>query len=253
MPIIDNLRETPRHALHIFYVLDTSGSMAGESIATLNRAMRETTEALKDVAETNPDAELKIAVMSFDSDIRWINNSGPVALEDFIWQDLTAGGLTEVGAAMEELNSKLRDDAFMKSLTGAYMPIIIFMSDGYATDDYKKKLDIVRQNKMFRRATKIGFAIGDADLKMIAEVVGNSEAVIQTTDLATFAKLMKFVSVTSSVLRSQSSTNSSGTTGADIVGGAQKSGLIDPPADIPPIPDYDPEEPVADWEDPDWA
>lgn len=250
MPIIDNLRETPRRALHIFYVLDTSGSMAGESIATLNRAMRETTEALKDVAETNPDAELKIAVMSFDSDIRWINNSGPVALEDFIWEDLTAGGLTEVGAAMEELNSKLRDDAFMKSLTGAYMPIIIFMSDGYATDDYKKKLDIVRQNKMFHRATKIGFAIGDADVKMIAEVVGNSEAVIQTTDLATFAKLMKFVSVTSSVLRSQSSTDAGGTTGADVVKEAEEQGVVDVQDLVDSIPDYSAEEP---WVDPDWA
>lgn len=188
--------------------------------------------------------------MSFDSDIRWINNSGPVALEDFVWEDLTAGGLTEVGAAMEELNSKLRDDAFMKSLTGAYMPIIIFMSDGYATDDYKKKLDIVRQNKMFRRATKIGFAIGDADLKMIAEVVGNSEAVIQTTDLATFAKLMKFVSVTSSVLRSQSSTDASGTSGADVVNEAEKQGIVDDQNRVDPGPDYSAEEP---WVDPDWA
>lgn len=250
MPIIDNLKETPRRALHIFYVLDTSGSMEGESIATLNRAMRETTEALKEVAEKNADAELKIAVMSFASDVHWLNSSGPVALEDFIWEDLTAGGLTEVGAAMKELNSKLQDDVFMKSLAGAYMPIIIFMSDGYATDNYKKQLDIIRQNKMFHRATKIGFAVGDADVKMIAEVVGNSEAVIRTTDLEVFAKLMRFVSVTSSVLRSQSSTQTEGTTGADVVKEAEEQGVVDSQDLVEVLPDYSAEEP---WVDPDWA
>ena len=138
----------------------------------------------------------------------------------------------------------------MKSLAGAYMPIIIFMSDGYATDNYKKQLDIIRQNKMFRRATKIGFAVGDADVKMIAEVVGNSEAVIRTTDLEVFAKLMRFVSVTSSVLRSQSSTQTEGTTGADVVKEAEEQGMVDSQDLVEVLPDYSAEEP---WVDPDWA
>lgn len=138
----------------------------------------------------------------------------------------------------------------MKSLAGAYMPIIIFMSDGYATDNYKKQLDIIRQNKMFHRATKIGFAVGDADVKMIAEVVGNSEAVIRTTDLEVFAKLMRFVSVTSSVLRSQSSTQTEGTTGADVVKEAEEQGVVDSQDLVEVLPDYSAEEP---WVDPDWA
>ncbi|MBQ4126313.1 MAG: hypothetical protein II595_10205, partial [Desulfovibrio sp.] len=36
------------------------------------------------------------------------------------------------------------------------------------------------------------------DKKMISEVVGNSEAVINTSDLSLFRRLMKYVSVTSS-------------------------------------------------------
>ena len=39
---------------------------------------------------------------------------------------------------------------------------------------------------------------------MIADIVGNSEAVIQTNDLELFKRLLKFVSVTSSMLVSQS-------------------------------------------------
>lgn len=68
MPSISKLEQAPRKDLSIFYVLDSSGSMAGEKIAKLNRAMEETITALKDVAKTNSDARVKAAVMKFDSD-----------------------------------------------------------------------------------------------------------------------------------------------------------------------------------------
>lgn len=218
MPNMGEMEKVPNRDLHVFYILDTSGSMAGTQIAKLNRAMEETVIALKEVAKKNADANVKIAVMEFNSNVRWIS-SQPESVEDFIWQDLEAAGLTQVGDALAELNSKLSRNAFLSSMTGAYVPIIIFMSDGYATDEYKRELDKIRQNnKWFRRATKIGFAMGDnADLKMIAEVVGNSEAVIKTDDLDTFAKLIRFASVTASMLASQSQTSNTAVDGASIV------------------------------------
>ena len=105
-------------------------------------------------------------------------------------------------------------------MTGALMPVIIFMTDGFATDDYKTALEEVRQNKWFHRGTKIGFAIGedgDVDTGMIASVVGNSEAVIKTTDLELFGRLMRFVSVTASMLVSQTVTTNDIVTGEDVV------------------------------------
>lgn len=258
MPKYEQLDPTPRRALHVFYVLDTSGSMnpnpddpeAGSPIATLNNAMRETTKALKQVAESNADAELKIAVMSFNSEPQWMDPVGPVDMEDFIWEDLTAGGLTQTGAALKELDSKLHQSAFLKSMTGAYMPIIIFMSDGYPTDNYKKELDIIRRNPWFNRATKIGFALGEgADQKVMAELVGNREAVIRTTDLGVFAKLIQFVSVTSSIIRSHSSTESSSATGADVVDDAKNQGLITKDMTLDDDIQYDQE---VVYDDPDW-
>lgn len=68
MPRIDEVGTVPRKDLHIFYVLDTSGSMADEGkIGMLNRAMEETLDALQDVAKHNGDANLKIAVMEFNT------------------------------------------------------------------------------------------------------------------------------------------------------------------------------------------
>jgi uncharacterized protein YegL len=254
MPSTGELTETPRKELHVFYVLDTSGSMAGQKISALNHAMEECTQALSELAKKNGDAKLKIAVMEFNSGFKWVTEHGPEDLEDFMYEYLDAGGLTDIGAALTELNKKLSRHEFLSSMTGALMPVMIFMTDGYATDDYQKALAEIRNNRWFRRGTKIGFAIGDdPDVKMISEVVGNSEAVIRTTDLDLFRRLMKFVAVTASMLVSQSHTTTTETSGADIVTMAMEGGDI--PKDVQvslPTNTYNSEPVVEDDKEDDW-
>lgn len=260
MPNLEkDLVEVPRKELHVFYVLDTSGSMTGTKISTLNHAMEETTEALKTLAKSNADAKLKVAVIEFNSGCRWITSNGPEDLEeDFEYEYLECGGLTDIGAALKELNSKLSRHAFLSSMTGALMPVIIFMTDGYATDNYAGALEEIRQNRWFARGTKIGFALGDdADVEMISSIVGNSEAVIRTTDLDLFKRLMKFVSVTASMLVSQSHTTATASSGADIVKIAKDD--LDIPEDTTIHLDDDqynkePEPQTDDdtWDDTDW-
>ena len=248
MPNIDVFEEIPRKDLHVFYILDTSGSMMGEKISTLNRAMEETLEALQSVARNNADAKLKLAVMEYNTDWKWITWNGPEDLEsDFIWDPLTAGGYTYMNDVLLELNSKLSRSGWLNSMAGAMMPIIIFMTDGMTLDNYQEALAVIRQNRWFQRATKIGFAIGDeADTQMIADIVGNSEAVIQTNDLDLFKRLLKFVSVTSSMLVSQSVMGNA-SDAADIVRRAmQDAGM---PVDNQPVA-ADPV--VADSVDSDW-
>lgn len=218
MPNINELEAMPRRELTIFYVLDTSGSMEGAPVGTLNTAMRETVDILSEQAASNADALLKIAVLEFNSGADWLNKSGPEEATDFIWNDMSSGGLTDVGEALKELNDKLSKNKFLSSATGAYLPIIIFMSDGEATDNYTSALEEIRKNKWFARATKIGFALGEnPDKKMIAEVVGSTEAVLATSDLDTFERLIKFVSTTSSMMCSSTETSQGDVTGADIV------------------------------------
>jgi len=259
MPNINSLTESPRKDLHVFYVLDTSGSMAGQSISALNHAMEECTEALKTLAKSNGDARIKVAVLEFNTSCKWVTTNGPEDLEeDFEYEYLKAGGLTAIGAALKELNSKLSRHAYLNSMTGALMPVIIFMTDGYATDEYDKALAEIRRNRWFSKATKIGFAIGDAaDAKMISEIVGNSEAVIKTTDLELFKRLMKFVSVTASMLVSQSHTTDTQSSGKHIVNLAKQDLNIPDSASVKLNDnEYNKEpEPVSSddtWDDSDW-
>lgn len=251
MPSIGEMKDIPRKDMHIFYVLDTSGSMADNGkIGMLNRAMEETLDALQDVAKHNGDANLKIAVLEFNTGCHWITDNGPEEMADFEWEDLKAGGLTDIGDALDELNNKMSTHAWLNSMMGALMPVIIFMTDGYATDDWEPKLTKVRQNRWFRRATKIGFALGDdADRKMIASVVGNSEAVIQTNDLEVFKKLIRVVSVTSSMLKSQPGADQKDT--SDIIDTTLKEAGVRAEDVIKPLEldAYTPEEPLPQ-EDP---
>ncbi|MBR3569662.1 MAG: VWA domain-containing protein [Oscillibacter sp.] len=255
MPVTTELTQMPRKDLHIFYILDTSGSMKGAKISALNHAMDETIEALRTISKQNGDARLKIAVLNFNTGAEWVTKNGPEYLEEhFEYEYLEAGGMTDMGAALRELNSKLSQREFLGSMMGALMPVMIFMTDGYATDDYEEALGEIRKNRWFARGTKIGFALGeDADVKMISSVVGNSEAVIRVTDNELFRRLMRFVSVTTSMARSQSATAETAPTGAEILrltDGLPEAAKVRLDKD-----DYNPENAVAeddDWGDDKW-
>ena len=240
--LFGGMTETPRKNLPIFYLLDTSGSMTGEPIAILNRAMTETMEELKKVAKKNSNAKLQIAVMEFNTNVKWMQPDGLEEAEDFYWVDLQAGGLTEVGAALKELDSKLSRETFLKGIMGNLMPVIIIMTDGGATSDYKKELDEIKKNRWFQNASKIGFAVGEyADLDMIADVVGNSEAVIKTDDMKTFSKLIRLASVTASKIGSVSRTSAGGSITEEIVKTVKGESEPQPLPEEPPFPDPVPE------------
>lgn len=187
-----------RKVLPIFYVFDTSGSMCGDRIAAVNEAMYETTKVLKDISVNNTDTEIKIAVLQFGSRADWVTN-GLVSAEDFIWNDISAGGITALGAALDELHKKLSRREFFVGETGFRCPVVIFMSDGMPCDDYERALANIRENnKWFLHATKIGIAVGDDEVKtVLSEITGLEESVFLADDVETLKKLIMAISLTS--------------------------------------------------------
>lgn len=197
MPSEQNKKSKANKILPIIYVLDASGSMEGARIAAVNSAMHETVEVLKEVAAENSNAELKIGVLQFSSGAKWITEKGLIFIDDYYWNDLIAGGLTDFGCALDELYNKLSREVFLSDEAGYFKPVIIFMSDGEPTDDYRSALERVnRTNKWYKVSTKIAIGVGDdADTDVLKEIAGNSEAVIKVTDLETLKKLIRAVSV----------------------------------------------------------
>lgn len=222
-----DLSAAQRPELHVFYILDTSGSMNGNPIGVLNRAMDSTIDALRQVAAHNSNVRVKVAVLAFNTSARWVTNHGPEDLECFDWDDLQAQGMTYVGNALEELESKLHRNEFLASSTGALPPVLIFMTDGRAVDDYEAALNNIRRNRWFSKATRIGFAIGkNPDVGMIARLTGDSEAVIRTDNLGLFASMIESVSKSSVMMSSQSYISESEVAGSDVVQDAARNAGI---------------------------
>ena len=60
MSLLDNVAPAPRKVMTLFYVVDTSGSMYGSKIGSVNSAMEEAiTSDLPEISAANDDAEIK--------------------------------------------------------------------------------------------------------------------------------------------------------------------------------------------------
>ena len=152
-----------RRTMVLFFMVDTSGSMSGDKIGSVNDAIRETVPDLQDLSDSNPDAAIKVAVLQFDTDARWLYPQ-PIESADFRWNDLQVGGLTSFGYALANLNEKLSKSQFLQEAAGSFAPVIILLSDGGPTDNYREDLEKIKKNNWFKHAIKIAIAIGnDAD------------------------------------------------------------------------------------------
>ena len=106
MSAFDNVDVVPRRTMTLFFIVDTSGSMEGEKIASVNTAVREVIPYIDDISSNNADAQIKIAALEFSTGAEWMYSS-PMESEKFQWRDLEAGGLTYLGEACKEINEKL--------------------------------------------------------------------------------------------------------------------------------------------------
>lgn len=218
MSLLDQIAPAPRKIMTLFYVVDTSGSMMGDKIGSVNSAMEEAiVKDLPDISAANDDAEIRIAIMQFSSGCSWITPaSGPIEIGDIIWNDLHASGLTDLGAACLELDKKLSRNGFLQSQTGAYAPVILLFSDGGPTDDWEKGLNQLKENNWFKHAIKIAIAIGDdADKSVLATFTGTPESVITVHDSQTLKTLIRKVSVRASEFQSHSKQSSDVITSAE--------------------------------------
>ena len=203
--IYDDAVEVARRTMVLFFVVDTSGSMEGAKIGTLNSAIEDIIPEIRQISKENADAQIKIAVLEFSEGAKW-HTPSPLDVAGYSWNYLNADGITDFGAACKTLNEKLSRDAFMGEIAGSFAPAIFLLSDGEPTDDYKKPLSDLWQNNWFKRAIKVAIAIGDdANKAVLKEFTGNIETVLTVHSPEALRKMIRFVSLTASQIGSKSS------------------------------------------------
>lgn len=210
--------ELANRPLHFFWVVDCSGSMYGEKIGTVNNAIQDTVPEMVQAAQENPHAQLMIRTLQFSTGASWVTTN-PVKVEDFAWEDLEADGVTDMGKAFELLSAQLSVEELGER---ALPPVLVLLSDGQPTDDYKENLRKMQNLPWGKKAVKIAIAIGqDADTKVLTDFTGNREYVLQANNARTLAKMIRWASTLASVVSAPASKldNDSSTDGSSAPSG----------------------------------
>ena len=196
MGLLDN-ESIPRRKMTLFFVIDTSGSMVGSKIGSVNDAIENVLPMIGEISDENPDAEINVAALEFSTGTRWLYDE-PKDAKEFIWQKVDADGLTSLGEACQELNKKLsRNGGFMSSPSGCFAP----------ADNFQAGLAQLKGNSWFKSAIKVAIAIGDdADKNVLKDFTGSLEAVITVHNIDALKKMIRIIAITSSQIGSKSTT-----------------------------------------------
>ena len=201
--------ELPRKMCPVIFLLDTSGSMSGAPIGAVNRAIENVMPELISMNDANADNEIKVAVMTFDYDAKWVIGETELLSPEDVqssWRDLDANGYTSMGEAFRALNEKLSvSRGFMQRASGSVAPVLFLLSDGEPTDDYKAGLQLLQQNNWYKIAVRVAVGYGEANDEILREFTGNEGTVLHSNDPNELKNTIRFVAVTSSRVASQGS------------------------------------------------
>lgn len=139
---------------NLFFVIDVSGSMAGDRITGLNTAMRRFISNFRNNHPITEDAEVHLSVITYSTNAQWQYGT-PINIDRYKWIDLEAGGLTNFGNALTLLDEGIQDIA-----NTDITPLVVFITDGTPTDSFEKKYTLLLSNPGFKPARCFCVSIG---------------------------------------------------------------------------------------------
>lgn len=183
--------------LPFYLVLDCSESLAGEPI----EAMAQGVAALLADLRGDPMAleTVYLSVITFGTTA---TVASPLTeLMKFQPPKLVLGSGTALGAALRLLVKCLDNDVVKTTATtkGDWKPIVLIVTDGEPTDDWKKSATKVRDEIHGKRANVVAVGVGpDADVEMLGRI---TPTVLKGSDLqpGTLRALFKWVSASVSL------------------------------------------------------
>ncbi len=162
----------PARPLHFIWIVDCSAAMAKSKIQVVNTAIRSTIELLQREAEASPHMELLMRAIKFSSGAQW-HITEPTPIDELRWTDLQADGVTDMGKAFkmvaEQLTIKQMPDR-------ALPPVLVLISDGYPTDDFKSGLNALMEQPWGKESIRLAITFGgDSDLDILQKFIGHDE------------------------------------------------------------------------------
>ncbi|XMB66623.1 VWA domain-containing protein [Mycoplasmatota bacterium zrk1] len=161
-------------------LLDTSGSMAGEPIKSLNRSINDFKEnvSIDELARKRVD----ISIIEFNSEARTVQQFVPITKMEPV--NLEAGGLTAMGEAINMAIDKVKERCRLYANLGTpcFKPWIFLITDGMPTDDIDSARRRIKEEEGKGTHGKLKFfalGIGDYDKETLFSL---TERVIELID-----------------------------------------------------------------------
>lgn len=219
--------ELAKRPLQFIWICDCSGSMMGKKIQSLNFAIREAIPAMQQVADENPTVDVQVRVVTFSSGAQW-HIPQPTCVTDFVWADLSASGVTDMGEAIDLVCEALDINSMPQR---GLPPVLVLISDGQPTDNFDGALTRLTALPWGTKSVRIGIAIGDdADTDVLQRFMGQDSREFKPLVATNAPQLVNYIKWASTVPLKAASAPASRTRGD------AADGHVGPMAEPEPIP-----------------
>ena len=177
--------------LPVILLLDTSGSMNGIKMDSLNDAVHEMLKTFQD--EEDIRAEVHLSIITFGGSASIYADLKPV--NKFVYKRLSANGNTPMGSAFSICQRMLEDKDIIPGR--AYAPTVVLVSDGQPNDEWEEPLNALLSSERASKAARFAMAIGDdAEKEMLKMFLNSPESdVFEAHDAREIKKFFKFVTM----------------------------------------------------------
>ena len=161
--------------VHLFFILDNSGSMGVTPIQTLNEAMETVFPALVNVANSK-EVTAFFHVLAYNTDIHWLCGSTAeqgVPMDQFHWHEISAGGRTNTAGAIRAILPGLS-----QRLLGhkTFRPVIILITDG-ESDSFAETKAAIQELDGKQKTTRIAIGVQGYNPKELDEFASSGKVV----------------------------------------------------------------------------
>lgn len=142
--------------LPVLLLADVSGSMAADGkINSLNAAVATMIQSF--AKEDSVRGEIAVGVITFGGSGASLHHPITPATEAH-WSDMSAGGRTPLGEALDLACSVLEDETLMPKR--AFEATLVLISDGIPTDDWQPRLEQLLGSRRGSKSLRLAVAIG---------------------------------------------------------------------------------------------